>query len=373
MITMIPSAVVTTATGVTVATNRRRKARARRYNFCHSSDSNASRTLFFGFVGFLVLAAICSNNNIYSSTFLVANAMAPPYPELVEESRKHRALHESSIFPNNATYSYFSLPVLPSGIWEPASDFKKRRRIHNRGDDNRALTEDFDGDEICRYLDADECNAIEESFVRMGAKTRSRIVAHTGQIQSGSDGDLITGLRTANTGSNNNNDDEEPYTLRTLVILVAWKDQTDRREWMTRDQIDHLWNGLGANNAIPTGSIKNYTERQAYGTVNFVADVLDWQITDNTEAYYADGRSAMPVNGDREPHLRTAFHYILDQMDEQNFPWEDYDSDNDGIVDSVQFLHSGFGAEMGGKGMICSTDVVEFSVEMIGIEWGLCS
>jgi len=277
--------------------------------------------------------------------------MAPPYPELVEESRKHRELYESSIFPNNTTHSYFSLPVLPSGIWESASDFKKRRRLHSRALNEQHPEDNVDGDEICRYLSADECQDIEDSFVRMAAKTRSRIISHTSQSQIGGNGDLINGLRTTanDVGTNIINAGRQPYTLKTLVILVAWKDQADRREWITRDQIDHMWNGVGADDAIPTGSIKNFTERQAYGTVNFVADVIDWQITDNTEAYYGDGRSAMPLNGDREPHVRTAFHYLLDQMDEQNFPWEDYDSDNDGIVDHVQFLHSGFGAEDGGK------------------------
>jgi len=314
MITMIPSAVATGA-------NRKRTVC---HHSHHGSKTNIANSLYLIYVGFLIVAAIGSSNNNEgkSTTILFADAMAPPYPELVEESRKHRQLYES-LHPNT---TYFSLPVLPSGIWEPASDFKKRRRLHDRGLTEPADNEYGRDDEICRYLDDAECETIQGQFVQMGVKARSRIVrmSHTAGHES------------------------EPYTLRTLVVLVAWTDQQDRRDWISRDQIDRMWNGVGVDDTIPTGSIKNYTERQAYGTVNFVADVLDWEVTDNTEAYYADKRSAMPQNGDRDPHLREAFHYILDKMDAENFPWGDYDSDNDGIIDHVQFVHSGYGAEIGG-------------------------
>ena len=44
----------------------------------------------------------------------------------------------------------------------------------------------------------------------------------------------------------------------------------------------------------------------------------------------------MPKNGDFEPHLRSAYHYILDRMEADGFPWEQYDADGDGYIDSVQ-------------------------------------
>eukprot|EP00531_Pseudo-nitzschia_arenysensis_P006651 CAMPEP_0116130280 /NCGR_PEP_ID=MMETSP0329-20121206/8379_1 /TAXON_ID=697910 /ORGANISM="Pseudo-nitzschia arenysensis, Strain B593" /LENGTH=785 /DNA_ID=CAMNT_0003624615 /DNA_START=130 /DNA_END=2487 /DNA_ORIENTATION=- len=200
---------------------------------------------------------------------------------------------------------------------------------------NKALAEDLpDNDEVCRYLNAEKCNEIHESFARMAKKTRSRIT-----------GGNKPELRTFNTNSKS----QEPFELKTLVVLVAWKGHEERMNWISRDEIDTLWNGLGIDNEItPTGSIKNFTERQAYGSVTFTADIIDWQVTDNTEAYYADKRSGMPKNGDREPHLRTAFHYVMNKMDEENFPWQDYDSDNDGMIDHVQFLHTGYGAEGGG-------------------------
>jgi len=200
---------------------------------------------------------------------------------------------------------------------------------------SRAVTEDVpDNDEVCRYLNAEKCQEIHDGFASMAKKTRSRIIG----------GNNKSGLRTFNTEAKT----QEPFELKTLVVLVAWQGQEDRMDWVSRDEIDRLWNGLGVDDAIiPTGSIKNYTERQSYHTVTFSADVIDWQVTDNTETYYADKRSGMPKNGDREPHLREAFHHVLNQMDEESFPWEDYDSDNDGWIDHVQFLHTGYGAESG--------------------------
>jgi len=299
---------------------------------------------FFFYVAFIDVAVV---------TVTVADAMAPPYPELLEESRRHRALHEF-LFPN---ITYSSLPSLPSGIWESASDYKHRQRQHrqrqllefdpdnnnndndpdNNNNDNNNDYEDHtatakinDKDaniqinrqfsmEICRYLDNTECDDIETSFVKMGTKTRTTM--------------------------------QSKHAIRTLVILVAWKDQVERILWISRDQIDRLWNGMGTDpEIIPTGSIANYTQTQAYNTVRFQADVLGWQITDNTEAYYGDGRSGMPKNGDKEPNIKSAFHFLLDKMEAEDFPWADYDSDDDGYIDHVQFLHTGYGAELGGTG-----------------------
>ena len=344
------------------AANRSRKGR---FNSGRNSSSNTSHKLFFGIVGTLVLlATTCINKNSSGVIIfvVVVDAIAPPYPKLLEESRKHRTLYESS-YPNS---TYFSLSTLPSGIWERASDSKRRRRLHfGHPDESESGDDDhYDDDELCRYLDNDEeCKEILESFRKMGVKTRSNIA---GGMRSSSstihneDSSPFIGLRTASaeSGSSSNSSNsiqqttEEPYTLRTLVILIAWTDQEDRKDWITREQVDHLWNGAGSDDAIPTGSIKNFTERQSYGTINFVADVVDWHVADNTEAYYADGRSAMPQNGDRDPHLRTALQFVLNKMDEDDFPWGDYDSDNDGIIDHVQFLHSGYGAEAGGRGTV---------------------
>jgi M6 family metalloprotease-like protein len=176
--------------------------------------------------------------------------------------------------------------------------------------------------ELCRYLTWAECQEIEDAFLRKATKTRT------------------ISLAAESNGTN--------VEIRTLIILVVWKNHVANRELITRDQIDRLWNGLGTDEWIPTGSIANYTKSMSYGKVSLHADVVDWQVTDNTEEYYADGRSGFPMSDDYDPALRSAFHFILDKMEAEDFPWNSYNSDNDEYIDHIQFLHSGYGAEYGG-------------------------
>mmetsp|Transcript_10930 Transcript_10930/g.31732 ORF Transcript_10930/g.31732 Transcript_10930/m.31732 type:complete len:594 (-) Transcript_10930:352-2133(-) len=287
----------------------------------------------------------------------IVDAMAPPHPQLVEESRKYRELHEA-LFPN---ISYYSLPSLPSGIWESAHDYKLRQlyqqrklqfldhhqwefdtidlHTENLGINTLNVNTRFSRNELCRFYEDSDCEEIERGFMEMGLKTRHNLVRLNGDDSSAS-------VTTFDSMDVNNNENGK-YTLRTLVILVAWKGQEERMEWITRDRIDHVWNGEGADDDIPTGSIKNYTEQQSYGKLNFVADVIDWRVTDNTEKYYAAGQAGRQ-RPSVEPQLQHAFHYILDQLEAEDFQWGNYDSDNDGSIDHIQFLHTGYGAESGG-------------------------
>ena len=166
----------------------------------------------------------------------IVNAIAPPYPELSKRSAEHRTLHET-LFPN---LSYYSQP-LPSGIWESATEYKRRlqhkqAQTGNADDPVEELCKNCQFSmEICRYLSGSECEEIENAFVKHAAKTQT--VSKTQK------------------------------EIRTLVILVLWRDQQNRRDWMTREKIDHLWNGKGSDEHIPTGSIKNYTETQVRITI----------------------------------------------------------------------------------------------------------
>ena len=334
----------------------------------------------------------------HHQSIVVVNGMAPPYPELIEASNQHRLLHKqlydgnpnvnvnvngTSSSSSSSSSSYIShYEKLPSGIWESANDYKERRRFHrnrrnrqrqlslpdldpNHHNQNNNVFDNNDGselglddnddnesseslelcdtcqfsNEICRYLSHQECDEIEQGFMKLAVKTRAQLLSGTNSRTS--TGTSITETETDTTA-------KEPI-IRTLVILVLWADHTNRKTWITKDDINTLWNGIGTDESIiPTGSIGNYTKQQAYNTIDFVADIIDWQITDNTESYYADGRSGMPKNGDSEPNLKSAYHYILNQMDMEGFDWNIYDSDNDGYIDSIQFLHSGYGAEIGG-------------------------
>lgn len=54
---------------------------------------------------------------------------------------------------------------------------------------------------------------------------------------------------------------------------------------------------------------------------------------------------------------RLLAYQILDRMDAQGTDWSLYDQDNDGMLDSVVILHSGFAAEGGGTDCINNKDL----------------
>ncbi|KAL3941024.1 MAG: hypothetical protein SGARI_000744, partial [Bacillariaceae sp.] len=118
---------------------------------------------------------------------------------------------------------------------------------------------------------------------------------------------------------------------------------------MPKSKINKLWNGNGVDpTIIPTGSIANYTKSQSHGKVTLKADIVDYQVTDKPEEYYAAGRSGLPKRSAKGAHLVDAYSFILNKMDANGFNFNKYDSDGDGIIDHVQFLHTGYAAEMGG-------------------------
>jgi M6 family metalloprotease-like protein len=67
-------------------------------------------------------------------------------------------------------------------------------------------------------------------------------------------------------------------------------------------------------------------------------------MTDNTEKYYSFGKSG------RTSDLAASFHPLLDALDNHNgWNWDKYDVNNDGQLDGLIILHSGYAAEEGGK------------------------
>lgn len=293
---------------------------------------------FFPVIGFLasfVLVAV---------PFPSSQAIAPPHPELLEESRRHRSLHET-LFPN---ISYASQPSLPSGIWEPASAYKRRL------DPDDPASEECDkclfGREICRHLSAQECQEVEDQMIAQAGRTRQFVASAANKTkQQPSSFTTHSTVKTLSTTSRGEWQQGQSIEIRTLVILMAWSDQQWKQATMDKSRIGKLWNGVGTDEwNIPTGSIANYTQTQSYGKVTLKADIVGWRLADNTERHYADGRSGLPKAGSTGPGLSEAFAYILAQLDAEGFNFDPYDADDDGFIDHIQFLHTGYSAETGG-------------------------
>jgi M6 family metalloprotease-like protein len=194
--------------------------------------------------------------------------------------------------------------------WESVHEYRRRLAI------DFTYTPISLNEEVCKYLNETACEEADINFEQQAKSTRS-IVQSVGR-------------------------------LRTLVVLVQWQDHVNRT-LITRENLDILWNGFGTEeNIFPSGSIRRYIDINSYGKLEIQADVLDWIMTDGTESFYGDGRSGLPRPQSDEPQLRRAFSFVLEQLDDQGFDFTQYDQDNDGILDSVVFLHSGYSAERGG-------------------------
>lgn len=98
------------------------------------------------------------------------------------------------------------------------------------------------------------------------------------------------------------------------------------------------------------GSVRDYLREVSYNQFGTSAYVLPWIQLPKPESYYTSTETSKHVTGWR---IDEAAHYALDIVDsDPQFKElklkEVFDRNNDGYLDAVAFLHSGYGAEAGG-------------------------
>ena len=132
-------------------------------------------------------------------------------------------------------------------------------------------------------------------------------------------------------------------TMKNLVVLIRFSDHINR-ELPSSSDIGIIMNRIGGDrNLAPTGSVRDYFLESSYGNLNVVSTVSPWVDLPETEKYYADRSSGATEK------FEEALRYALDALDEvPGFSFGHFDHDGDLIVDSIMFLHSGYGAEWGG-------------------------
>jgi M6 family metalloprotease-like protein len=135
-------------------------------------------------------------------------------------------------------------------------------------------------------------------------------------------------------------------TVKNLVVMLRFSNHVGRTLPSVAD-VDVLFNATGGHPTLaPTGSVKDVYFENSYGqmTLNSFVNPLigNWITVSNTEAYYANGES-----GDET--LWLALKEALTALDNAGVNFKDYDTDNDGRIDSIAFIHSGYGAEWGGS------------------------
>jgi len=132
--------------------------------------------------------------------------------------------------------------------------------------------------------------------------------------------------------------------IKNLVVMIRFSDHASRPLPTVAD-MDVLFNAVGGDPTLaPTGSVKDVYLENSYGqmTLNSFVNpgIGDWITVSGTEAYYANGNSG-------DSTLWEALREALDVLDNV-IDFGDYDTDNDGRIDSIAFIHSGYAAERSG-------------------------
>ena len=128
--------------------------------------------------------------------------------------------------------------------------------------------------------------------------------------------------------------------LKNLVVLMRFADH-EERTIPSREDIDILMNSVGGDPSLaPTGSVRDVYAQSSYNQLTVDSTVYQWVTLPQTEHYYADDQ-----NGFSNVFVE-ALHDALDIIDQDpNFSFRDFDNDEDGTIDAITFLHSGYGAE----------------------------
>ena len=121
--------------------------------------------------------------------------------------------------------------------------------------------------------------------------------------------------------------------VKNLVILLQFNDhEVQKRNLPNFEDIEALMDTL-----------TDVYHENSFGKLTIESTVIpEWYTTPHNESWYAEGKSGTT-------NLHDAMRDALDYFEENDIiDLVDFDGNEDGYVDSVTFLHSGYGAEHGG-------------------------
>jgi len=136
--------------------------------------------------------------------------------------------------------------------------------------------------------------------------------------------------------------------LVNLVVPIRFADHASRK-MIFKKEIDILFNAVNGHEKLaPTGSIRDVFAYSSYGKLIIESTVVDWITLSNTESFYAGGKSGL------SEAFSAGLKEALDHLEnDPTFDFANFDRNGDRKIDAITFLHSGYGAEMGG--VDCST------------------
>ena len=146
-------------------------------------------------------------------------------------------------------------------------------------------------------------------------------------------------------------------TVKNLVILCLFNNHTIAANARQQSDYNVLFNNVGVNPVLaPTGSVRDAFTEMSYGKVTMQSTVVAWVTLPQTMAYYAGTNNGLaPVPTPPPPANPTGYPNNTQKMIEDALALVDplvdfgqFDTDNDGYVDAIDIIHSGYGAETGG-------------------------
>jgi M6 family metalloprotease-like protein len=147
-------------------------------------------------------------------------------------------------------------------------------------------------------------------------------------------------------------------TVKNLVVLCLFSDQTVAANGRAPSAFDSLFNQVNSSGVnAPTGSVRDYYQQASYGTLTLQSTVIAWVTLPHTQAYYANNQYGVPFafsgNGNSAaPYPTNACGMVHDALNlvDGLVNFADFDQNNDGYVDAIDFIHSGYGGEQNGNG-----------------------
>lgn len=137
-------------------------------------------------------------------------------------------------------------------------------------------------------------------------------------------------------------------TLKNLVILMRFKNH-ENRILPTVQEFEYVLNHNGETDdhhkLAPTGSVKDVFRINSYGKFNLESTVYGWVDLPENEAYYAAG-----IGGFATAEYLEALHDAMDSLrdDIGISSFREFDANNDGKIDMVTLVHSGYASEANG-------------------------
>ncbi|NIS81985.1 MAG: M6 family metalloprotease domain-containing protein [Anaerolineales bacterium] len=102
-------------------------------------------------------------------------------------------------------------------------------------------------------------------------------------------------------------------------------------------------------------TLRNYFLENSSGMYDLTGTVVDWLTLPHSEAWYgadscAGGAASMIGHPDNPIGAQQSVIDAVDALNarEPDFPWDEFDTDDDGVVDHLVFAHAGVGEEGGG-------------------------